>query len=603
MKMRKQPSFVTQVLLVAAALSIAAASAWAGGGAENVFLVVNSADADSMAIANQFIDLRKIPGGSVFYVDWRDAPFDTDVATFRSRLLQPTIDAIKSRGLEEQIDYIIYSSGFPYRVDYSGDLSGVSRKWASLTSLTYLYEYVLSERYSMLEAPRANSYARNLLAGSDGSTRGFRHRYGIDLMGERVESDTSHGQHYYLSMMLGYTKGAGGNTINEVMRYLLFAQQADFKRPKGTIYFVKQNDVRSTTRHMHFPSVVEDLAKLGVKGEELQGGKGPVAVLPRNKSDVLGAVVGYAKARWEDTKSRVLPGAIIENLTSYGGRLQGNHSQVMLTHFLRQGAVASSGTVTEPYANIAKFPHPRMHVHYAGGCSVAEAFYQSVASPYQLLIVGDPLCQPWAVPPEVKISGLDTRRKLTGKIEFDATATSQSGNKIRSLEFYVDGRLMKRVVPGEKITFNTARISNGFHEFRVVAIEDTPIETQGRVISAFVTENSPRAVSDEVESANARKRSELATSIGVSSEVVPNGYLRQGQNAYVKVSSRNAAEIRVYRGREVIGAIKGDSGRILLDTTKLGGGPVQFQAVAFPKNQSLKAIIGVPMNVVVEIRR
>ena len=37
-----------------------------------------------------------------------------------------------------------------------------------------------------------------------------------------------------------------------------------------------------------------------------------------------------------------------------------------------------------------------IQVHYARGCSLAEAFYQSVYAPYQLMIVGDPLCRPWA---------------------------------------------------------------------------------------------------------------------------------------------------------------------------------------------------------------
>ena len=55
----------------------------------------------------------------------------------------------------------------------------------------------------------------------------------------------------------------------------------------------------------------------------------------------------------------------------------------------------------EPYSIQAKFPHPGIHVHYCRGASLAEAFYQSVNAPYQLLVVGDPLCQPWATIPQV----------------------------------------------------------------------------------------------------------------------------------------------------------------------------------------------------------
>ena len=46
-----------------------------------------------------------------------------------------------------------------------------------------------------------------------------------------------------------------------------------------------------------------------------------------------------------------------------------------------------------------------IQVHYARGCTLAEAFYQSVRGPYQLLIVGDPLCRPWADIPQVSVAG------------------------------------------------------------------------------------------------------------------------------------------------------------------------------------------------------
>ena len=572
-----------------------APAAYAGGGPENVFLVVNSADRKSMAIANQFIELRNIPNGSVLHIAWPTPPHDTTLELFRDQILVPVIEQIKARGLEDQIDYIIYSSGFPYRVDTVGDNS-----WASITSLTYLYEYVIAGKLRMLEAPRSNSYARSLMIPDRVNTRGFRHRYGLDLMGERVDPDSGYGQRYYLSMMLGYTSGKGGNSLDEVFRYLKFAKEADFTRPQGTIYFVKQDDVRSTVRHDHFPMVIEELAKLGVKGQELQGAKGPVASLPTNRNDVLGAVVGYPKARWEATNSRILPGAIVENFTSYGGRLQGNHTQVMLTHFLRHRAVASSGTVLEPRAFLRKFPHPRLHVHYAKGCSVAESFYQSVLSPYQLLIVGDPLCQPWAVPPRVTVQGIKEGETVSGVVEINADVQSQTGQTIRNIEIYVDGRLLQRGPANEPIRLDTRRISDGHHELRVVAIEDTAVETQGRAIQTFSSLNLPTPVSDEPSTSSKTKTSQR---VEVFAKLVPRGFLRQREPAYVNVKYPDASEIRLYRGRQLLGAVRGSSGRISVDASKLGGGPVQMQAIAFPRERTRKPVMGVPISVDVEIAR
>ena len=63
-----------------------------------------------------------------------------------------------------------------------------------------------------------------------------------------------------------------------------------------------------------------------------------------------------------------------------------------------------------------------IHVHYARGCSLAEAFYQSVCGPYQLLIVGDPLCRPWANIPQVSVAAVAPGAILHGIATWKPTA-------------------------------------------------------------------------------------------------------------------------------------------------------------------------------------
>ena len=601
--MIKMPNIgsAAHTIAVIAVIVLTNQCAIAGGGPENVFIVANSADANSMTIANHFADYRKIPSGLLFEVDWPEAPHDTTLEEFKGRVLQPVLKAIKDRGLEQQVDYIVYSSGFPYRVNIEQKHPTAKKDWASITSLTYLSDLVMTGKLQTVQSPTANSYARKLGSKEAVVTRAFNRRYPLDMMGDRTKSAGEFGRRYYLSTMLAYTKGPMGNSLTEVLRYLLNAEKADGTKPKGTVYFVKHGDIRSSVRHDHFPSVIEQLKQEGVKGVELQGSRDPVNVLPRNKPDVIGAVIGYAKARWEDSGSRFLPGAIIDNFTSYGGRLGGGHTQVPLTHFLKFGAVASSGTVTEPFAILPKFPHPRMHVHYARGCSVAEAFYQSVPRPYQLIIVGDPLCQPWATPPEVKIAGVNSKKQLSGVIEFKAEAKSKTGKKIRSLELYVDGNFVKRFVPDEPMTFDTSRVSDGFHELRVVAVEDTPIETRGRAMVKFVSANVPQAVS------NSEQKTRQNVQIELRGSVVPkDGFISARPSRsppYVSVSSPGAREIRLYKGYELIGTCQGASGRIPVKAKELGGGPVSLQPVAFPTDRSRKPVLGSPIDVMVDIVR
>jgi hypothetical protein len=197
------------------------------------------------------------------------------------------------------------------------------------------------------------------------------------------------GESYLLSTVLGVTRGRG-NTVAEVLSNLRKSVKADESRPAGTVYLMTNSNVRSTTRDGLFGSVVVALKSLGVKAEIIKG------TIPIKKSDVAGAVIGTASFDWKKSESHILPGAICEHLTSYGGVMRKNAGQTPFTELIRHGAAGSSGTVAEPYAIAPKFPSPFIHVHYARGATLAEAFYQSVNGPYQLLIVGDPLCRPWA---------------------------------------------------------------------------------------------------------------------------------------------------------------------------------------------------------------
>ena len=69
-------------------------AAFAGGGPENYFLVVNSASASSLTIANHYIELRKIPSSNVLYLDWKRDLNTIDVNTFRTEILGPVLQAI-----------------------------------------------------------------------------------------------------------------------------------------------------------------------------------------------------------------------------------------------------------------------------------------------------------------------------------------------------------------------------------------------------------------------------------------------------------------------------------------------------------------------------
>ena len=531
----------------------------AGGGPENLFLLVNPTSRDSMTVANHYIDLRKIPPTNVFYLPWKKNVPDTTGSRFRDQILLPAIEEINRRKLGGQIDYLIYSCDFPWRLNFTKDFPGEKFQRglsprASLTGATYLWAFVKEKRKEMFNLNTNFYYA----LPQDGilMSRGFRARYQWAFGGKRA---VKKGIPYLLSTMLGVTYGRG-NTVNEILRYLQRAKEADGTKPKGTIYYVRNGSPRSTPRHDLFPLAVRELKLAGVQATILEG------VFPKNKRDIMGVTTGAPNLDIAKSGCRFLPGAIGDNLTSAGGQLiirnLKGRDQTPLTDFLRYGAAGACGTVVEPMSFPEKFPSPFLHVHYARGCSLAEAFYQSIAGPYQQLIVGDPLCQPWANRPEVTVQGIAGRTMLRGTIEMIPTAKVKKTQGIRVFELYVDGLRSQRCPPGGKFSLDTTVLADGSHELRVVAIDNTPIETQGRWIGEIMVKNGRDAVQLSAEKS------------GRPSEAT---YLT------VEVASTTKAEIAVLHNGRELGRVLHGNGKVKIDLGLLGSGPVALQARTLEK--------------------
>src|SRR5690606_27487806 len=110
------------VLILLIGLLCAGGEAVAGGGAENVLLVVNQNSHDSLTIANHYVKFRKLPPTNVVYLDWQGSDSQCTGEEFREKILKPVIEQLTERRIALQIDYIVYSAGFPWRIDLREDL-------------------------------------------------------------------------------------------------------------------------------------------------------------------------------------------------------------------------------------------------------------------------------------------------------------------------------------------------------------------------------------------------------------------------------------------------------------------------------------------------
>jgi uncharacterized protein (TIGR03790 family) len=163
---------------------------------------------------------------------------------------------------------------------------------------------------------------------------------------------------------------------------------ADGTAPQGTLYLVRTQDaarnVRSTT-YAEAQSLLDNRLHI----VELAT---PVG---REVPNAIGYFTGAVRVE-ELARIHFLPGAVADHLTSTGGVLTGG-TQMSAAAWLKQGATASYGTVSEPCAHLEKFPNIGilMH-HYLRGETMIEAYWKSVAMPGQGLLIGEPLARPYA---------------------------------------------------------------------------------------------------------------------------------------------------------------------------------------------------------------
>ena len=162
------------LVVIIAAFCLISNGVTTANGPENTVLVVNASSPDSLAVANLYVELRQIPATNVIYLDnVTISEKDSESAgtrLFQSEVINPVLEAIKRRGLEDQIDCIVYSAGFPTRINFHPQQAKYLKQaglkyniqlhapFGSLTSLTYFHENAFSANPDFLRLD-ANWYA------------------------------------------------------------------------------------------------------------------------------------------------------------------------------------------------------------------------------------------------------------------------------------------------------------------------------------------------------------------------------------------------------------------------------------------------------------
>jgi hypothetical protein len=466
------------VQLAAALLAAAAGStALAGGGPENVLVVINPGSAESMYLGHYYQFARSIPKENVLYIDPAAANYQAFAGANGN--VDAVFGKLNNSRLNSHIDYIVVASAATFFVSAPGQV--VDGCWPVT-------------RFSQT-SPFATAFMRQQVLTGTLSTQEANHYFGptavafdsnISWLGG-APSGNSFARRYFIVAQLGYS-GNLGNTVGEITAMIDRGVASDGARPAGKFYFMNTTDAIRNVRSPGFPGAVSAIQAAGGQAEIING------IVPDLRTDCMGILTGWPDPNVEGATYTLLPGAFCDHLTSYAATFD-TPLQTKMSSWIRRGAVGTCGTVEEPCNYLGKFPTPNLHVNYFRGLSLGEAWFRSMQYvPFQVMFQGDPIARPYATLPTV--NGNVPSGTQSGIISFTPTAsTTLAGASIQTIELYIDGALVASRTPGNLFTINTAAISDGHHEVRVLAYDNTTVKSVGRWVGTFTSLNNGRSVS------------------------------------------------------------------------------------------------------------
>jgi uncharacterized protein (TIGR03790 family) len=359
-------------LVILAAATLACSAVAPAQTAENVLVVINRQSPDSRTVGEYYVAKRSIPAANVCNI----GTVTTESVTrpvYTKEIEAPIAQCLKSRGLTEQVLYIVLTMGVPLKMWPDNGENTIQADGAAVDSeLTLLYQR-MKGRQIPLAGPFANPF--------------FEHR------------DTPF-RHPIFPIYLVTRLDAW--TVDEA-KALVDRALAARNRGRFAIDLRENNDTPGNqwlrTAAQLLPKnrlVMEETAKV------LEGVADVIAYASWGSNDTA-RKQRFVRMRW-------LPGAIATEFVSTDGRslrkppdnwqlgtwadrktwFEGG-PQTLASDYIHEGASGASGQVLEPF--LAYCPRPDYILPaYAAGRNLAESFYMGIPGlSWMTVVVGDPL--------------------------------------------------------------------------------------------------------------------------------------------------------------------------------------------------------------------
>jgi uncharacterized protein (TIGR03790 family) len=369
------------LLLVAGLVGTAGASAQTGA---NVLLVANESSPDSLRIAAHYARARAVPPDQVVRLKLEPAD-EVDRAVFDAQIQAPIAAWLSQHLAQDRILYLVLTKGVPLRVLGSAGRDGDRASVDSELALLY-------QRLVGLAPPLGGRVPNPYYLGAAAVAQAASFsRTAYDI--------------YLVTRLDGFT---AEDVIGLIDRGSAPARD-------GRILLDQKAGVVDAAGNAWLAAAAERLAAAG-RGKLVR--LETTSAVLANEKDVIG-YYSWGSNDWAITTRRLglgfVPGAIAGSYTSTDGRtftepppawtigtwadrstFYAGSPQALAGDLVRDGVTGVAAQVAEPYLDAAIRPDILFPAYFAG-FNLAESFY--LAMPYlswQTVVVGDPLCAPFA---------------------------------------------------------------------------------------------------------------------------------------------------------------------------------------------------------------
>jgi uncharacterized protein (TIGR03790 family) len=366
------------------AVYLLSASPASAQSAENVAVVINENSPESQQIGEHYARTRSLPAGNVFRIRVSTEEI-IERGVYLSAIEAPIAAAIRQGGLHDRILYLVLTKGVPLRIAGTPGLSGTL---ASVDSeLTLLYRRMTGQAVS----PTGRIDNPYFLGSRElGEALPFSHREHDIYLVTRIDAFTvdeamslmsraqmpSQNGPIVLDQHGADLTPPGNRWISETARRLTEQGHAARIVLEGT---VKPAQAESAALGFYAWGVIDPEQRRRTTGIKFAPG-------------AIASTLAGANARtFKQPGDSWMPAASSDPATFFAGS-----AETLVGDLIRDGVTGVAGQIDEPFVLGAVRPEI-LFPAYLAGFNLAEAFYLATpALSWTTIIVGDPLCRPFA---------------------------------------------------------------------------------------------------------------------------------------------------------------------------------------------------------------